>query len=1798
MSLLNKELLIKLDKLVLGAVGNPTILPENWDYERVYKLIDSLAEEFLSKAEISSALSISDEEPKPNTEKEFKNHHLLSLYFEIRNKYFENQDNEDSQLTKARREIIEQATQAAQDEQSRLEEIEAEIGKAGLKQELDLAKQRLAIIKNKYILQGADIQAAQILSDPQAALPSLNSLLITEKRHSDPKSDPTLPVLVDIAEITDSVKNHPYVAAVRQKVADVSPQTLNDQQTDLLSAAILTGITANNPSLRYRILDQANISIDLPSQNSPLPFTDSTVKELTNLLSKDTTITTQQQAAKYLENQTGISTQEANNLVQNISTQISQTTEDVQITDTDIISPLLSQQTNIPISPEEAPSQTAPQLINKVTHSLLLADSISETVPSKASDLIKTLNIFDQSEQPTSPETIRAFLKTQKLSSQEIETTINNFQNKQITTTSIASLSQPALFIYQTLTKNPEQTQLVLNAYGFSSELIREFISKKDSLTSPEAVQAFISTNTTINSTPVSIQAAKIAAQKLNLSPDHPLIQSLNNLQLSVSKDELMSLGEQSKLTEPQLEKLKSTFLEQEAQIAQSTIQNQTIENITRTAKSSPQASNKFLQSLGLNEPDAQNLTTILATSHTTSPEIFINNLPISPSILAAKHSLSKHLDGENLQNALKEIDTLPAREDIPITTLEEIYLKHGGTKKLVSQTITEYIDTKNKPVNLINNTTPALTPQTITELKTIYTNTLDLKQALSQAQAAISKDTSLPESSPIVIAQAQSTLKAFQETHITTLEQTTQKIIVQSTIFTKDLSRTEISAQIQKIAPEVHPRIQAELSYEIHRSLQNNTDLNQTINTFFSNNSAHVDLALRSSSQIPTLPSPITYTDRVVFATNTALSTSAITLNPETVSKIVQAHASLSPQEAQEKTIELLQNYNTDGNITPKQLGVRISTNIRAQLEKTSPEILTEKVFDNHGLKIDADTQKIVSEILSDQKLNSIRKNQKILEIISGKTENVNPQVITTSLTTAYQSSLTYSPIKTDIAKEISLINNNPKLSLQEKITQTKAVYAAQSFNPLTKDQLSSVKQVVNSTLSIEEKTTHVNQLLKSYGLSTQTSHFLTSQIVTPKIVNTEIIVRKTLEPKSPDALLNLLKNPTPITKKDMLMGSLRQSGLSPKNSDLLVSDLPSLQLVTSGLPALSKQQFLIDYIQKNYDPKFSPTPSQIKSLENSFNLFTPTKIQPNFRPGFSENLIQNYNQYSKSTQKLLDSVFQNEKLYNQALGQFLGSPEIAEKFTSLGLHKSVYVLADQATRTDRILSGRDINFDRHFKNSLDTHLRFLQENGNLSSKNIEVIKTLRGKITDPNFSMDSYKTLFQFPLKDFKLFNSNGKVEFAFTPKFLKQIFSDSKGKPSEFFAFITNKTNFALSEHLNQFSTIKRAFTNPDLKSIAQNLLGSKFNDFVRNFSLQRLNPLNQYTSTIIMKGRSSLLFRGGSAIYTKLAATKFGSAVLKPLTAAANKIVAQVAAKLGLQIVGSAAPIIGNIIAFVIGFIGDIFEKLFGQYLSKIKKSVGEGLAGAGIGLSMSIGAVPTAIGGIIVGFITTIGAVIIGVVASIVTPLFISTLAVPTIIALFLFITTNSSYVIPPTQYTFGSPSAPGVPAIILPPDPTGNSPRCWPFRGADANRLFVSRGPSQGHNNAIDIASGEQNGRTGTVPVYATHNGRVEVRPYASGGYGVHIYLYGSDFHTRYAHLDRIVVPNGSIIGRGTLVGYLGNTGNSTGAHLHYEIQPSNSYNVNSIVPTYITGAPPIVGGFAGDPGSCGQVTPSISVTP
>jgi murein DD-endopeptidase MepM/ murein hydrolase activator NlpD len=120
-------------------------------------------------------------------------------------------------------------------------------------------------------------------------------------------------------------------------------------------------------------------------------------------------------------------------------------------------------------------------------------------------------------------------------------------------------------------------------------------------------------------------------------------------------------------------------------------------------------------------------------------------------------------------------------------------------------------------------------------------------------------------------------------------------------------------------------------------------------------------------------------------------------------------------------------------------------------------------------------------------------------------------------------------------------------------------------------------------------------------------------------------------------------------------------------------------------------------------------------------------------------------------------------------------------------------------------------------------------------------------------------------------------------------------------------------------------------------------------------------------------------------------------------------------------------------------------------------------------------------------------------------------------------------------------------------------PAIMPTRGLFTSTFGPRRDPLNGRRSfhqGIDISAPPGS------PVRAPADG-VVVLAARHGGLGNAIFLsHGFGLATRYGHMSRLAVKPGDRVRRGDVIGYVGNTGRSTGYHLHYEVhldgQPVN----------------------------------------
>ncbi len=75
------------------------------------------------------------------------------------------------------------------------------------------------------------------------------------------------------------------------------------------------------------------------------------------------------------------------------------------------------------------------------------------------------------------------------------------------------------------------------------------------------------------------------------------------------------------------------------------------------------------------------------------------------------------------------------------------------------------------------------------------------------------------------------------------------------------------------------------------------------------------------------------------------------------------------------------------------------------------------------------------------------------------------------------------------------------------------------------------------------------------------------------------------------------------------------------------------------------------------------------------------------------------------------------------------------------------------------------------------------------------------------------------------------------------------------------------------------------------------------------------------------------------------------------------------------------------------------------------------------------------------------------------------------------------------------------------------------------------------------------------TPIYATGDGKVVDAGFNTGGFGNQVIInHGYGYQTLYGHMFRIKARVGETVKRGEVIGYVGNTGKSTGPHCHYEV--------------------------------------------
>ncbi len=274
-------------------------------------------------------------------------------------------------------------------------------------------------------------------------------------------------------------------------------------------------------------------------------------------------------------------------------------------------------------------------------------------------------------------------------------------------------------------------------------------------------------------------------------------------------------------------------------------------------------------------------------------------------------------------------------------------------------------------------------------------------------------------------------------------------------------------------------------------------------------------------------------------------------------------------------------------------------------------------------------------------------------------------------------------------------------------------------------------------------------------------------------------------------------------------------------------------------------------------------------------------------------------------------------------------------------------------------------------------------------------------------------------------------------------------TQGGAKNYLEFIINlKTeNLAAlgAEATNTIKTIGHFLSNPKLaiKSLVDN---NKYLKLVKLFNVKDIKSFaTNWFQAGVAKGKEKLAYK----ILAKVGNTalQFARKALERVFAtAAGKVVVGVATKLGItaaiqaigQAIGSFAPIIGNIIAFVIAtIVSPIIEKTIGVLYNTVNNILKEfNLSIEDFVKAFAIGGVVALLAGNVAVGVAT-GALFLGaslVIAGIVSVIFVIAgilltiaLSLPIVLAIFIFITTTSSFVVPPG----------GIPTGSLPPNFSG-----------------------------------------------------------------------------------------------------------------------------------------------------------------
>lgn len=143
----------------------------------------------------------------------------------------------------------------------------------------------------------------------------------------------------------------------------------------------------------------------------------------------------------------------------------------------------------------------------------------------------------------------------------------------------------------------------------------------------------------------------------------------------------------------------------------------------------------------------------------------------------------------------------------------------------------------------------------------------------------------------------------------------------------------------------------------------------------------------------------------------------------------------------------------------------------------------------------------------------------------------------------------------------------------------------------------------------------------------------------------------------------------------------------------------------------------------------------------------------------------------------------------------------------------------------------------------------------------------------------------------------------------------------------------------------------------------------------------------------------------------------------------------------------------------------------------------------------------------------------------------------------------------------------------------------------ECGECFITQHYGEDGHLGVDIVA-DINGEHRTDYVVAHSSGRVidiatghgnEPGSTGMASYGNYVQIQHDDGYTTfYAHLDSVYVSVGDYVDKGQRIGYMGNTGNSYGAHTHFEVRRSVAGNTRVNPEPYLDSDLPSSGGYTG----------------